>query len=75
MNDITIPSSALGLFTAVAGALAGVIGLLWQMLLGRLTRAECQVDKMLPLMEKLADQISRQTDALAELRAILERRP
>lgn len=57
MNDVTFNQPTLALLGAAWLVLSGVIWTLFQLVKGRMERAENQVDKGLGSLEKLADSV------------------
>lgn len=65
MSDLTISPALLQLLGVVVGtivsALVGLFRLLYRSQVERCTRAETQVDKILPALEKLTELLERQS--------------
>ena len=67
MTDVTISGSALGLLASVGGTLVATITLLFRLLLGRLDRAERQVDTSMVELAKLVASTQRMSEQMADI--------
>lgn len=57
MTDVTISSGTIAVLLPMLGVMSTVIVALYRLLIGRLTRAESQVDVGLASLEKLANTV------------------
>lgn len=67
MNDVSISGGTLAVLLPMLGVMSGVIVALYRLLIGRLTRAESQVDTGLGSLEKLATNVDTASQAIASL--------
>lgn len=67
MNDVSISGGTLAVLLPMLGVMSTVIIALYRLLIGRLTRAESQVDTGLASLAKLADGVEIVGKAVASL--------
>jgi chromosome segregation ATPase len=67
MNDFVVNGATVAVLLPMLGVMSTVIVALYRLLIGRLTRAESQVDTGLSSLEKLADNVDTVSKAVASL--------